>query len=406
MDLRNFQLILSPTLRISPNVLHSLVTARALVFPEAGELNIEALCKPLEHALPLPTGDKPSLALNLPSERLDGLSQLTSRARSGSGGSVGEGAGKKSRRSSWRFSLAASPAGDSPTDTVKSSLHDHVARKRSSVSLLSHTKSWHVIDLPVSARPSQDSQSSAEDALYHKKAGTTDTSESAGDGLSLASTPIAAMFLKRSLPDSQPSPPIVQDVLEHAQNRSSAESGVGVMQRTPMTRSGRDSPSPFFGSGAPVTAVAAPLGSVSASLGHRKRNSSISLRSFSSSHANTRGGDATPTSGHLINGKASSVSPESRHIRESSEEEEELSNSETSMSVSSSASECDGTSSTETPIDGSDNDEPGLSYGSLSSFPTLEERRTTITPDTFRGLSVVEPAALKARTKRGSMMLL
>ena len=436
MTLSNFQLILTASLRMSMSMLGMLVTERDNIFPKPGELDIPSpspnpanltsgpFYSSPETILPLSIqssqpktsnafgrpGQKrslsmlPTLSLNLPNGRLD------------------------------MNTTTESPTGKtSPTATLKPSPIypaglgvDSTGKRAPTASSNPYRASWHVVDLPP--RKSDDTSSSSDADNDH-------LSSSAA----VAGTPIAAKFLHRrsgsmgnliastGRPASKSSSgsgsgSAGSESTQHITSSTDNSDTISIMERTPTWR--RDSPSPFFSSGAPVAALS------QEKLGHKKRSSINSIRSLSGSmtsqpRRSSGNGDDTPTterdsppSSHPPDFRRSSGSftqSASPHafvldVRHSApEEEEELSSSDASTSVCSSSlseSSLSGASAmtAATPRDYSDSEDADI----FPASPKLDERRTTITAETYVQLRANAQVhrSEDMKRKRGSMMIL
>ena len=205
MTFNNFQLFFPTTLRTTPLVLDALVKQRAVIFPAAGELDIAeranaafaiaqasfVMTEPEEIAAAAAGGASelsPTLALDLPSDRLDGLAGLTIASRPGSMYSSSDNASRITINGD-RVDKSAKSAGSSFKDGYR-------VNKRNSAALLSRRASTHMVDLPAPGAYTDDASSSDEagKVAFPKMAKVEEPLQTD----SWSATPIAAMFHRRS----------------------------------------------------------------------------------------------------------------------------------------------------------------------------------------------------------------
>ena len=356
MTFSNLQLILSPTLKLSPIMLSILVNEREQIFPRPGQLDLSAEQhkRPSQLSLFSSTGNS-DLSLSYPTAGPPTIpmpEDLVSRPPP-------------------TISLRPSVGPGLRQNSYSGTDHTLWGAKLSSGQPLNYRASWHMVEFPK-----------VEEYLK------------CDDG-EFTSTPIAKKFLHQRTASASN----LFDRSRASSNASSISPGNGspLLQRTP-TMTGRSSPSPFFSAGAPP----AGLGFMSAQT--RKRGSAASMQSTSPTEGSSMAIPEKGKSGWRSHRRVSSQSSldrttvssptDSEGLRDNQnqDEEEELSSSDTNTSVASSVS------STATPKDSFE----------IDRVSGMDVKRTTITAETYdQGASgYTEQQKQKQKKKRGSMMLL
>lgn len=341
MTFANLRLILSPTLRLSPVMLTLLVNEREQIFPKPGSLG---------HNRSETTNDgfsldfsrnEPKLKLTIPDFDDLMLPHLPEKPTQTSVANRAPYSNAGSNRSTLSI------GGDGAT----------VAGKRSLGSLDIYRASWHVVDLPQSRESETDDEALAP---------------------AICGTPIARKFIHQRTASAA-------DLFERASSTSPASltssvrmSNSSPIQRTPTFNgfSGRSSPSPFFSSGSSPSGLS----------GHARKRSSAS--SIGSLQASMQDGTAEWRARRIssMRTQAATIITVAAVKSALQDEEEELSSSDTSTSLSS-------VDSAATPTDAHD-----IQVGKPDDDETddLACRRRTVTAESFGRDEV--------KRKRGSMM--
>ena len=334
MTLNNLRLILSPTLRLSPVMLSILVNERESIFPKPGQLQ-HARSGSTVSGLSIDfTRTEPKLKLSIP-----GLEELPPLP-------------EKQRVPNLPPRVPYSSA-----DSSRSALSgENVTGKRSTGSLNSYRASWHVVDLPQPRKSETDDESAAP----------------------ISATPIARKFLHQRNASAS-------DLLDRASSTSPASivgsakpANSSPLQRTPTFSGFGGRSSPFFSSGN------SPIGGTSHA---RKRSSVSSIGSLQTTLQDTTAEWRTRRLSS-IRTQAATITTVSAAKTALQDEEEELSHSDTSASLSS-------VDSAATPTDPHDIDVAKEEDAEEDDFAS---RRRTVTADSF--------GRDEMKRKRGSMMLM
>ena len=346
MTFSNLQVVLSPTLRLSPVMLSLLVNEREHIFPSQKRTNL-SLDAPRRPSQPNLISSEASRdrSLSVPIEGSPTLPISSEWCRSSPTSDL------------LRFEASTQLAPPSNVHSVDTS--PLLQSERSRDTPLNYRASLYMVDFPRSAIIAHD------------------------DNGEYTSTPIAKKFLQERTASAS-------YLLERCRTSSTASSispgtSPQLLQRT-LTMPGRNSPSPFFSAGAPL-----------AGLGLIKRGSTASTHSVNSGSGDA---GAIPTvrmhrrSHRRLSSQSSAarstlsfpVEPDGPKDKHSQEEEEELSSSDTNTSITSSIF------STATPKDSFDLDHSGI-HG---------DRRATITPETYGSGMACDDR----KKNRGSMVLL